>query len=293
MHQENVLNSIKDNFVHLSKGQRRIANYIFEEYDKAAYMTASAISNAVGVSESTVVRFAMALGYDGYPDLQKALQESIKTKLTAVQRFDMSKNMNYDNETIKKIMTQDADNIRKTINMIDQSQFESVIDTISSANKTFLMGNRSSAILANYLGFYLHFIVEDLHIIPSGTHSSFDELINIDSNDCLIVVSFPRYAKGTLDAVNFAKSQGAKIIGITDSVNSPIHGVVDYVVYALYNMNTFIDSMVAPMSLINAIIMMLSLHEKNKDRVQSNFKKLEALWQRYDIYNPNDDEAEE
>ncbi len=289
MQQQDVLNNIKNKFVHLSKGQRRIANYIFDEYDKAAFMTASSISSVVGVSESTVIRFAMALGYDGYPSLQKALQESIKTKLTTVQRFDMAKNMSYDKESIKKIMTQDLDNIRKTINRIDEFQFESIVNTISNSKKTFLMGNRSSAILANYLGFYLHFILEDLHIIPSGSHSSFDELININSDDCLIVISFPRYAKGTLDAVNFAKSQGANIIGITDSFNSPVSDVVDYVLYALYNMNTFIDSMVAPMSLINAIIMMLSLHNKNKDRVQSNFKKLETLWKRYDIYNENSD----
>ncbi len=287
MQQQNVLNLIQDKFDHLSKGQKRIANYIFDEYDKVAYITASRFAEIVGVSESTVVRFAMALGYDGYPDLQKALQESIKTKLTMIQRLDISNDMCVDKDSIKKIMTQDMDNIRKTIDMIDEQRFKEIIKIISNSKKIFLTGNRSSAILANYLGFYLHFIVEDLHIIPSGSHSSFDELISIGDSDCLIVVSFPRYAKGTLDAVKFAKSQGATIIGITDGHNSPISNFVDYSLYSLYNMNTFIDSMVAPMSLINALIMTLSLNEKN--RVYANFKKLEALWKRYDIYDLNEE----
>jgi len=279
-----LLKRIEGNYFKLSKGQKRIADYIFQNYDKVAFMTASTLGDIVGVSESTVVRFANALGYDGYPKLQKGLQESIKTKLTTVQRFEMSKDLDIGESTLKKIMTSDIDNIRKTLEMIDEQTIQNIVMSLHDSKKVFVIGNRSSSVIANYLGFYLNFIVDDVHVIPSGPNEAFDQLINISKDDSLIVISFPRYSKKTFDVVNFAKSQGATIIGLTDSSMAPLVPMVDHCLFAKYNMNTFIDSLVAPMSLINALIIALSINEK--DRVEEKFQKLETIWDEYKVYNP-------
>lgn len=279
-----LLKRIEDNYMSLSKGQKRIADYIFKNYDKVAFVTASILGETVGVSESTVVRFANALGYEGYPKLQKGLQESIKTKLTTVQRFEMSKGMEMGESSLKKIMNSDMDNIRKTMELIDEKKIQSIVSALHMSRKTFVIGNRSSAVLANYLGFYLNFILDDVHMVPSGSNAAFDQMINISAGDSLVVISFPRYSKSTFDAVNFAKEQGATIVGITDGATSPLAGIVDCCLFARYNMNTFIDSLVAPMSLINALIIALSLNEK--ERVENKFKQLETIWQKYEIYNP-------
>ncbi len=278
-----LLKRIESNYFKLSKGQKRIADYIFENYDKVAFMTASTLGDIVGVSESTVVRFANALDYDGYPKLQKGLQESIKTKLTTVQRFEMSKDLDLGESTLKKIMSSDIDNVRKTIDLIDESVVSEIVSKVHDAKKVYILGLRSSSVLANYLGFYMNFIVDDLLIIPQGPNEAFDQLINISENDLLIVISFPRYSKRTFDVVKFAKEQGATIVGITDSNMSPLSQVVDHCMYAKYNMNTFIDSLVAPMSLLNALIISLGINEK--DRVEEKFRRLESIWDEYNIYD--------
>lgn len=279
-----LLNRIEKNYFRLSKGQKRIADFILQNYDKVAFMTASVLGESTGVSESTVVRFADALDYDGYPKLQKALQESIKTKLTTVQRFELSKDLDKESSYSKKVMNADMDNIRRTLDSIDENVLEMVVEEIHNARKVYILGMRSSSVLANYLGFYLNFILKDVVVVPAGALDMFDYLINITSEDVLITISFPRYAKRTFDIVNFAKSQGATILGITDSPMSPLEPFVKHALYAKYNMNTFIDSLVAPMSLINALIQSISI--KEKERVESNFEKLEDIWNEYKIYNP-------
>lgn len=279
-----LLNRIEKNYIKLSKGQKRIADFILANYDRVAFMTASSLGEIVGVSESTVVRFANALGYDGYPKLQKGLQESIKTKLTSVQRFELTKEFEKEGSSIKKIMNADMDNIRRTIDNLDEDEVYHIVDVLHNARKVYILGMRSSSVLANYLAFYLNFILDDIHIVPEGAQDLFDYMLNISSEDVLITISFPRYAKKTYDVVNYARAQGAKIIGITDSAGSPLVPLTEHCLFAKYNMNTFIDSMVAPMSLINSLIFAMSIREK--DKVEKNFKKLESLWNEYKIYNP-------
>ena len=280
-----LLIRIEENYIRLSKGQKRIAEYILENYNKVAFMTASTLGEIVGVSESTVVRFANALGYDGYPKLQKGLQESIKTKLTTVQRFELSKENDGDENYIKKIMSYDINNIKKTISMVDEDLIKRIGDTIHSAKRVYILGMRSSSVLANYLGFYLNFIRRDVNIISIGVQDVFDYLFNLDEDDLLISISFPRYAKQTFEIIKFAKSRNAKLVGITDSELSPLYQIVDDCLIAKYNMNTFIDSLVAPMSLINALIISLSI--EHKESVENNFEELENIWNEYNIYNPN------
>ena len=278
-----LLNRIESNYLSLSKGQKRIADYILKNYDKVAFMTASVLGDTVGVSESTVVRFANALDYDGYPQLQKALQESIKTKLTTVQRFELSKAHDIEENYLKKIMSSDIDNVRRTMDLIDEEVIQNIADEIHEARKIYILGLRSSSILANYLGFYLNFILDSVHIVPAGANDMFDNLININERDVLITFSFPRYSKRTYDVVEFARKQGATLIGITDSNTSPLAPLVKYCLIAKYNMNTFIDSLVAPMSLVNLLIIAISLREKG--HIEDTFSRLEKIWNEYNIYN--------
>ncbi|SCZ76767.1 MurR/RpiR family transcriptional regulator [Acidaminobacter hydrogenoformans] len=279
-----LLNRIEKNYMKLSKGQKRIADFILQNYDKVAFMTASTLGDSTGVSESTVVRFANALGYDGYPKLQKGLQESIKTKLTTVQRFELSKELEKESSYTKKVMNADMDNIRRTLDGIDEGVMEQIVEDIHNARRVYILGMRSSSVLANYLGFYLNFILKDVVVVNAGALDVFDHLINITKDDLLITISFPRYAKRTFEIVDFANAQGATIVGITDSPMAPLVSMVKHVLFARYNMNTFIDSLVAPMSLINALIQSVSI--KEMDRVEENFEKLENIWNEYKIYNP-------
>ncbi len=279
-----LLNRIEKNYIKLSKGQKRIADFILQNYDKVAFMTASTLGDSTGVSESTVVRFANALGYDGYPKLQKGLQESIKTKLTTVQRFELSKDLEKESSYTKKVMNADMDNIRRTLDGVDEETMNQIVEEIHNARRVYILGMRSSSVLANYLGFYLNFILKDVVVVTAGALDVFDHLVNITKDDLLITISFPRYAKRTFEIVEFATTQGATIIGITDSPMAPLVPMVKYSLFARYGMNTFIDSLVAPMSLINALIQSVSI--KEMERVEENFEKLENIWNEYKIYNP-------
>jgi DNA-binding MurR/RpiR family transcriptional regulator len=278
-----LLNRIQHKFKKMSKGQKLIATYLQENYDKVAFMTASHLGQSVGVSESTVVRFANALDYDGYPKLQKALQESIKTKLTTVQRFEMSKDLDSEENIIKRVMSSDIDNIRKTIDEIDSNLIRETVQALKASRKVYVLGMRSSKILAEYFSFYLNFIMDDVHLIPSGANDPFDELINIDERDALVVFSFPRYSRRTFEVVQFAQTQKATIIGITDSLMAPLVPHVKYALTAKYNMTTFIDSLVAPMSLINSLIIALTVGER--EQLKSKFDLLEEIWKQNSIYS--------
>lgn len=278
-----LLNRIESNYFKLSKGQKRIADYMLNNYEKVAFMTASVLGDTVGVSESTVVRFANALGYDGYPKLQKGLQESIKTKLTTVQRFEMSKSHQSDSSYLKQIMANDIENIRKTMETFDEDMIQNVVESIHSARKIYILGLRSSSVLANYMGFYLTFIMDSVQVVPTGSNEIIDQIVNIKEEDVLITFSFPRYSKRTIDIVEYAKKKGATVVGITDSNMAPITPHLDYCLTAKYNMNTFIDSLVAPLSLVNALIIAISLNER--ERVEDTFEELESVWNQFNIYN--------
>lgn len=280
---KDLLNRIQVRFKKLSKGQKRIADYILNNYDKVAFMTAATLGDAVEVSESTVVRFANALGYGGYPKLQKALQESIKTKLTTVQRFEMSKEMDSNTDLYNKIMSQDVDNIQRTIEELDISNLRNIANDIHNAKKVYVLGLRSSSVLAQYLAFYLNFAIDRVQVIPAGVLDSFDQIINLTEEDLLITITFPRYSNQTLRLVNYASEHKIPIISITDSILSPVASLSKRLLTAKYDMTTFIDSLVAPMSLINALILAVGL--QNRELLDSKFRKLEKIWDESNTYS--------
>lgn len=278
-----LLNRIQVRFKKLSKGQKRIADYILNNYDKVAFMTASALGEAVDVSESTVVRFANALGYGGYPKLQKALQESIKTKLTTVQRFEMSKELDSNTDIYKRIMSQDVENIQRSVEEMDMTNLMSIADEIHKAKKVYVLGLRSSSVLAQYLGFYLNFEIESVQIIPSGALDAFDQVINLTEEDLLIAITFPRYSNQTLRLANYAFENKIPVISITDSILSPVASVSKKLITAKYDMTTFIDSLVAPMSVINSLILAVGM--KNREFLDKKFKLLEKIWEESNTYS--------
>ncbi|MCT4594705.1 MAG: MurR/RpiR family transcriptional regulator [Anaeromicrobium sp.] len=277
---------IQKKFSRLSKGQKLIAQYIINEYDKAAFMTASKLGNRVGVSESTVVRFANALGYDGYPQLQKELQELVKTKLTTVQRLEMSKDYKDGGTVLKKVLKADMDNIRHMIDELDDKLFQDIIDKILEADRVYIVGLRSSSTLAEYLGFYLNLVLDNVRVVRLGVSDVFEQILRVKEGDLVIGISFPRYSKSTLNALNYTKEQGATIVGLTDSKVSPITEIADYTLTARSNMASFVDSLVAPLSLINALIVALGM--KERDKISTTFNKLENIWKTQNVYDNKD-----
>lgn len=279
------LKVIQNNFSYLSKGQKKVAEFIINDYDKAAFMTAARLGEVVGISESTVVRFANTLGYIGYKDLQKSLQELIKNKLTTVQRLSMVNSFSNDESVLRKVMEKDMDNIEKTINEMDYENFEKSIELILNSEKVYIIGMRSSNFLAGYLGFYLSFLLENIKVVTSGPNDVFEQLLNANDKDLIIGISYPRYSKRTLEALDYCKEKGCKIISITDSLISPASNYSDLSLVASSDMLSFVDSLVAPMSLINALIVTIGLHKK--DDVKSSFESLEDIWEKYNVYNVN------
>ncbi len=265
----------------LSKGHRRIADYIAEHYDKAVFMTASRLAEAAEVSESTVVRFAMALGYDGYPELQRNLKELVRHRLTATQRFEMSVDIPQEN-VLSTVLREDMLNIRNTVESIDEKTFEEAIRLIGGAQRVYILGLRSAAPLAEFAGYYLHYIFDDVRVVATASTDVFEAISRIRPQDVLIGISFPRYSNRTLEAMSYARSRGAQVVGLTDGPMSPLHEVSDVCLSARTDMASFVDSMAAPISLINALIVALGL--KNKELLASRFRQLEEVWDAYSIY---------
>ena len=280
---KDIFKIINRRYEHFSKSQKLIADYIIENYDKAAFMTASKLGETVGISESTIVRFADALDFSGYPELQKALQELIKTKLTTVQRFELTNKYTSDIQTIKNVMDSDIQNIRETMDELDKGMLEKVTSEILSAKRVYILGLRSSAVLAEYLGFYLNFILKDVHVIKAQYNDVYEQLINISSEDVVIALSFPRYSRKTYESVRLLRRQGCKIISITDSKFSPLASISEMTLFAKNNVTSFVDSLVAPMSLINLLIVSISLQEK--ELLTETFRKLESVWDEFNIYS--------
>ena len=269
-----------------SKGHRKIADYILSHYDKAAFMTASKLGETVGVSESTVVRFASELGYVGYPEMQKALQEEMRTRLTAVQRIEVSVDRFGRDEVFKSVLMHDIDRIRRTLEETNPSDFSSAVELIVNAEHIYIMGIRSSAALASFLGYYFKFMLTNVTVIETGSRSElYEQLMHMNSRDVLIGISFPRYSKQTVLAINYARDIGAKSIAITDQTDSPIAQKADKALLAKSDMVSFVDSLVAPLSLINALIVAISI--QNKELVSRNFEQLDRIWEEYEVYEKN------
>ena len=265
----------------LSKGQKRIAEYIVNHYDKAAFMTASKLGDKVQVSESTVVRFAIALGYDGYPALQKALQEMIRNRLTAVQRVEMTGDMS-ESAVLGTVFKADMQNIRQTIEDLDEANFYRTVDALCEAERVYVVGVRSSAPLAQFLGYYMNFIRDNVMVITSGISDVLEQVARVGEKDVVLGISFPRYSRRTIEAMNYAKSKGATVVSLTDTPLSPLGEASDFCLTARSDMASFVDSLVAPLSMINALIVAMSL--RHREEVSEHFAQLESLWERNHVY---------
>ena len=279
--ENDLLLKLNQAYKSLSKGQKQLANYIMENYDRAAFITASKMGRIVGVSESTVVRFAYALGYDGYPELQKSLQELIRNKLTSVQRIQLTSDLKQD-DVLKSVLKADMANIRATIDSIDNAAFNSSIDALLNAEKVYIVGVRSAAPLAQFRSYYLNFVLDNVITVNMIVSDAYESMVRISANDVCIGISFPRYSRRTIEALTFAKSRGAKLIAITDSAFSPLAELADHALIARSDMASFADSLAAPLSLINAIIVATSL--QRKDEVYERFSQLEGIWGRQNVY---------
>jgi DNA-binding MurR/RpiR family transcriptional regulator len=280
---QDLMRTIQMKFPRLSKGQKLIAEYILKHYDKAAFMTAAKLGISVGVSESTVVRFANELGFSGYPKLQKALQELIKNKLTTVQRIELSNDFITEESALKGVLKSDMENIRATLEKINHKTFEDVVNGIFNAKRIYIIGLRSSTALAEFLGFYLNLILDNVKVLGYGISDIFEQMINISEDDLVIGIGFPRYAARTIEALNFAHTKDAKVVAITDSLLSPLAARADYTLIAQSNMASFVDSLVAPLSVINALIIAVGLREK--ENISSTFSELEEIWEEYQVYS--------
>ena len=278
-----LISHIQSQYTRFSKGQKLIAQYILKNYDKVAFMTACKLGEAVGVSESTVVRFANALGYSGYPKLQDALQEVIKNKLTTVQRVDMVKEFNDDSAILKKIVKSDMDNIKDTLEEIDEKAFEEAANRILKAKRIYIVGMRSSFTIAQYLGFYLGIILDSVHVIRTDMGDAFEQVVKINEDDVLIAISFPRYSKKSYQIVSYAKAKGAHIVSLTDSPFAPVASFTDNLLLVKSNMVSFVDSLVPALSIANALI--VSVGMKEKEDIKQHFDDLEAIWEKYSVYD--------
>ena len=270
-----------------SKGQKKIALYIEEHYDKAAFMTASKLGETVGVSESTVVRFATELGYDGYPKLQKAMQEMIRNKLTSVQRIEVTSSRIGNNNVLDSVLNQDIDKIRRTIEETSHEDFNKAVDAICNAERIYIFGVRSTAAIANFLAYYFELIFDNVRVInTTSSTSAYEHIFRISEKDAIIGISFPRYSAMSVEIMDFARSRGAHAVAITDSMASPLVQSADSILIARSDMASIVDSLVAPLSLINALIVATVL--KKKDEVSDTFHRLERIWDRDGVYTNND-----
>ncbi|MBE6538631.1 MAG: MurR/RpiR family transcriptional regulator [Ruminococcaceae bacterium] len=278
-----LLMTIKNQMPTFSKGQKLIANYILGHYEKAAYMTAAKLGSLVGVSESTVVRFACELGFDGYPDFQRALQELIRNMLTSVQRIEVTNDLIGNGDMLEKVLLSDAEKIKRTLENIDRASFAQAVKKIATAKNIYIIGVRSSSSLAGFLNFNLRMVFDNVHFVQTTSGSEmFEQIMHIGKDDTMIAISFPRYSSRIINAVEYAKEAGADVIALTDSKRSPIAAYADQLLTAESDMVSYVDSLVAPLSIINAIIVAVS--REKQELFSEQLKKLETIWDEYDVY---------
>jgi len=280
---EDILTIIQDQTPVFSKGQRRIAAYITEEYDKAAFMTASRLGKTVGVSESTVVRFAVELGYDGYPSMQKAMREMVLNRLTSAQRLEIANDKMDGQDVVNAILQSDADKLRQTAETVNREDFRSAVNAILGGKRLYLLGVRSAAALANFAGYYLNYMFRDVRIITtSGGGEMFEQLVNVEPEDVVLAFSFPRYSTATIKGAQYCRSVGATVIAVTNSYASPLAQCSNYVLVAKSDMVSFADSLVAPLSVVNALL--VALASGREAVLEKNLGTLERVWEEYHIY---------
>ncbi len=281
---QDLLKIIDEAMPSLSKGQRRIAQFIENHYDKAAYMTASALGEEVGVSESTVVRFALELGFDGYPDLQHSIQETVRMRLTSLQRIEVANKRLAGASILDSVLASDAEKIKFTQEHIDRAAFDRAVEDILSARTIYIIGMRSSSALAEFINYYLRYMFENVRLIRTTSGSEiFEQLLRMGEGDVMIAVSFPRYSSRIVNAVEYAHQTGAKVVSITDSVNSPIAKNAHAVLTARSDMASFVDSLVAPLSIINALL--AAVAQKKQAEFSATLAKLESVWDTFHVYD--------
>ena len=280
---DNLITLLESGMSSFSKGQKLIANFLINNYDKAAYMTASKLGALVGVSESTVVRFAIELGFEGYPELQRSLQELIRTKLTFNQRIEVTNKRIGNGDLLEKVLLSDVDKIKTTLENISRADFERAVEKIIGAKHIYILGVRSSASLANFLFFNLNLIFDNVRFVQTTSGSEiFEHILPMSSEDVMIAISFPRYTSRIINAVDYAREIGASVVAITDNKNSPIATKATEVLIAQSDMASFVDSLAAPMSVLNALIVAIS--RKRQTEINARFDKLERIWEEYDVY---------
>lgn len=278
-----LLNRINQKYSSMSKGQKLLATYITDNYDKAVFFTAAKMGEIVGVSESTVVRFAMSLGYKGYPEFQKALEELVRNKLNSVQRMEVTYGRISQSAILETVLQSDADKLKTTLEKIDHNAFDLAVDTILGARNIYIVGIRSCAPLASFLSFYLTLMFDNVRLLHTNSSSEiFEQMVRIGEEDVIIGISFPRYSMRTLKALEFANNRSAKVITITDSIHSPMNLYSSCNLIADSDMASIVDSLVAPLSVINALIVALCM--KKQKEVAKTLTTLEEIWDEYQVY---------
>ena len=278
-----ILTILQEKAPGFSKGQRRIAQYITESYDKAAFMTANRLGKTVGVSESTVVRFAVDLGFDGYPSMQKAMQEMVLNRLTSVQRIEVANDRLGDQDVISMVLHSDMEKLRQTGETLDREQFAAAVNAILKAKRVYILGVRSVAPLANFLGYYLNYMFNNVHVVSGfSAGEMFEKIVGVTSEDVVIAFSFPRYSSSTIKGAQYCRSAGATVIGFTDSRLSPLGQCCDYALIAKSDMVSLVDSLVAPLSIVNALI--VAIAARREKEISQTFANLERIWDEYNVY---------
>lgn len=278
-----ILSVIQSQMPTFSKGQKLIANYILQSYDKAAFMTASKLGKTVKVSESTVVRFAAELGYDGYPAMQRTLQEMIRNKLTSIQRIEVADDRMGNNDILSMVVHSDMEKLRMTLEQIDRPSFDGAVQDIVKAKRIYIIGVRSASAISTFLAFYFNLIFDNVtHVSAASASEMFEQLLRVGAGDVVIGVSFPRYSKRTVKALEFARDRGATVVAITDSDTSPLAETAQRLLLAKSDMVSFVDSLVAPLSLVNALI--VAITRAKKQELAGNLEELERIWAEYEVY---------
>ena len=266
-----------------SKGQRLLARYITESYDKAAFMTANRLGKTVGVSESTVVRFAVTLGFDGYPSMQKAMQEMVVNRLTSVQRIEVANDRIGDQDVVSMVLQADMEKLRQTGETVDRNEFRAAVEAILKARRIYVLGVRSTASLASFLGYYLNYMFPNVRVVTAtGSSEMFEQIVGCTEEDVVIAYSFPRYSTTTAKGAKYCRSTGATVIALTDSASSPLGQNSDHILLAKSDMVSLVDSLVAPLSVTNALI--VALASKREKELAKTFDSLEHIWEEYHVY---------
>lgn len=284
-----ILTILQEKAPSFSKGQRRIAQYITESYDKAAFMTANRLGKTVGVSESTVVRFAVDLGFDGYPSMQKAMQEMVLNRLTSVQRIEVANDRLGDQDVISMVLHSDMEKLRQTEETIDREEFTAAVNAILKAKRVYILGVRSVAPLANFLGYYLNYMFNNVHVVSGfSAGEMFEKIVGVNADDVVIAFSFPRYSSSTTKGAQYCRSAGATVIGFTDSRLSPLGQCCDHTLIAKSDMVSLVDTLVAPLSIVNALI--VAIAAKREKELSRTFANLERIWDEYNVYEKQTEE---